>query len=139
MLEDKLRKEKQERLKDRVVNSKAIVDNSKALTDKQIRQQEEFKRNLQEKKETYQLDLARRLQRVYNKPLMLEASLGKVEKFSMNSNMRDKISEVVFNNNEDQSREINEDIEEEAIEEENEVQEENEHDYPNEEEEEYAD
>ena len=103
-MEDKLRKEKQDRLKERVINSKALVDNSKALEEKRNKQQEDFKKNLQEKKNEYQQDLARRLQRVYNKPLMFEQKSGKNEKFSMNKNMKDKLFNILYNNEEvDQS------------------------------------
>src|SRR5690349_14666852 len=98
-----MRQEKQGRLKDRVVHSKSIVDNSKAIEDKRARHQEEFKRNLQEKKQTYQQDLERRLNRVYSKPLMLEVPHGKAEKYTMNRSMKENINEVMFNNSEDQS------------------------------------
>ena len=92
-----MRKEKQDRLKERVVNSKALVNNTKALEDKRSKQQEDFKRNLQDKKNAYQQELARRLQRVYNKPLMFEQTSGKVEKFSMNKNMKDKLNDILYN------------------------------------------
>jgi hypothetical protein len=103
-----MRREKQERLKERVVNSKAIADNSKVLGEKRIKQQEDFKKSLQEKKQSYQQDLARRLQRVYNKPLMFETSTGKVEKFTMNKNIKEKLNEALYNNIDDPS-EANED------------------------------
>jgi hypothetical protein len=82
-LEDRLRFEKQTRLKDRVINSKAIVDNTKTLEEKKKKQQQEFKTSIRESKDQYQQDLARRLQRVYNKPLMLESVCQKVEKFKV--------------------------------------------------------
>jgi hypothetical protein len=93
-----MRKEKQDRLKERVVNSKSLVDNTKALENKRNQQQEDFKKSLQDKKVTYQSELARRLQRVYNKPLMLEVSSNKVEKFSMNKQMKDKLNDILYNN-----------------------------------------
>jgi hypothetical protein len=105
LIDEKMRKEKQERLKERVTNSKALVDNTKALEDKRQKQQEDFKRGLQEKKLAYQQDLARRLQRVYNKPLMFETTTGKVEKFSMNKNIKDKLYDVLYNNS-DQATEL---------------------------------
>jgi hypothetical protein len=80
-LEDRLRVEKQNRLKDRIVNSKAIVDNAKSLDEKKKKQQQDFKNNLRESKERYQQELARRIQRVYQKPLMLESMNLKVDKF----------------------------------------------------------
>lgn len=73
-VEDILRKEKQNRLKDRVVNSKYIVDNKNALEDKKRKHKEEFKNNLEEQKNKYEQELARRLDRVYNRPLMFETS-----------------------------------------------------------------
>ena len=74
MIEDLLRKEKQDKLKQRVVNSKFIVDNAKALDEKKRKHQEDFKNNLEEQKNKYEQELARRLERVYNKPLMFESS-----------------------------------------------------------------
>ena len=74
IVEDMLRKEKQNKLKDRVVNSKFIVDNAKALDEKKKKQQDDFKSNLEEQKNKYEQELARRLERVYNKPLMFETS-----------------------------------------------------------------
>jgi len=72
IIEDLLRKEKQNKLKERVVNSKFIVDNAKALEEKKRKHQEDFKNNLEEQKNKYEQELARRLERVYNKPLMFE-------------------------------------------------------------------
>ncbi len=111
-MEEKLRKEKQDRLKERVINSKSLVKNTKALEEKRIKQQEDFKRNLQEKKNAYQSELARRLQRVYNKPLMFETSTGgKGEKFTMNRNMKEKLDEILYNSQdqEDNQNQNNED------------------------------
>lgn len=99
-----MRKEKQDRLKDRVVNSKALVDNSKALENKRKQQQEDFKRNLNEDKIKYQQELARRLQRVYNKPLMFETVTNKVDKFSLNRNMQDKLNEIMYNQDGDNDK-----------------------------------
>ena len=77
------------------MNSKSLVNNTKSLEDKRSKQQEDFKRNLQDKKNAYEQELARRLQRVYNKPLMFEQS-SKVEKFTMNKNMQDKLNDVLY-------------------------------------------
>lgn len=106
IIEDKLRKEKQDRLKERVINSKALVDNSKALEEKRSKAQEDFKRNLQEKKQNYQQELARRLQRVYNKPLMFEQS-AKTEKFNMNKNIKDKLNDIIYSKEEEESINVN--------------------------------
>ena len=80
--EDKLRYEKQNRLKERVINSNFIVDNAKALEEKKKKQKEDFKNNLKENQERYHNELSRRLQRVYNKPLMFESMSERIEKFS---------------------------------------------------------
>lgn len=100
-----MRKEKQERLKERVVNSRAIVDNSKTLHENRKKQKEEFKRGLIEKKQKYEQDLARTLQRVYNKPLMFEIS-NKVDKFTMNRNMKEKIDLLLENEKSDEDNYI---------------------------------
>ncbi len=81
-LEDQLRLERQGRLKDRVVNSKAIVDNHKSLEEKKKKHQQEFKNSMRENTERYHQELARRIERVYKKPLMLETVNKKVEKFT---------------------------------------------------------
>ena len=74
MLEDKAREEKQKRLKDRVVNSKALVDNREKLEETRKQKQDDFKNNLKEQNAEYKNKLARSYQRVYNKPLMFETS-----------------------------------------------------------------
>lgn len=93
--DDRLRKEKQERLKFRVQNSKAIVDNRKQLEENRRKIQEEFQRDLQRKKETYDAELQRRIQKVYNRPLLLEQVGGKGEKFSLNRNNKDDLNELL--------------------------------------------
>lgn len=98
-----MRKEKQDRLKERVNSSKAIVDNTKALEEKRKNKQEDFKRYLNENKNHYQEELARRLQRVYNKPLMVETVTAKVDKLSVNKNMQDKLNEYL---NEEQESDL---------------------------------
>ena len=70
--EDRLRHEKQNKLKERVVNSGFLVDNTKALEEQRKKKQEDFKKNLREEKLKYEEDLQIRLQKVYNKPLMFE-------------------------------------------------------------------
>ncbi len=74
IIEELLRKEKQNKLKERVVNSKHLIDNAKSLDEKKRKHQEDFKNNLEEQKNKYEQELARRLERVYNKPLMFESS-----------------------------------------------------------------
>lgn len=104
-----MRKEKQDRLKERVLNSKALVDNTRTLEEKRSKQQEDFKRNLQEKKNAYQQELARRLQRVYNKPLMFEQTTSK-EKFSKNKNMKEKLNDVLHTGDGDADDDVNLDL-----------------------------
>jgi hypothetical protein len=74
MLEDKAREEKQNRLKERVVNSKALVDNRQKLEETRKQKQDDFKNNLKDQNADYKNKLARSYQRVYNKPLMFETS-----------------------------------------------------------------
>ena len=74
MLEDKAREDKQMRLKDRVVNSKALVDNRQKLDEARKQKQDDFKNNLKEQNADYKNKLARSYQKVYNKPLMFETS-----------------------------------------------------------------
>jgi hypothetical protein len=110
-----MRKEKQERLKERVVNSKLLYDNSKTIQENRKRQQEDFKRGLIEKKQKYEQDLARTLQRVYNKPLMFEMS-SKVDKFTMNRNLKEKLDMLLLENeksDEGNFREVNHNIQHE--------------------------
>ena len=96
MLEDLLRKERQDRLKERVQNSKAIIDNKKQLEENRRKLQEDFMNNLQKNKEYYQNELQRRLEKVYAAPLMLEQiGSGKGEKFTMNKNTKDDLNELL--------------------------------------------
>ena len=81
-LEDEIRFERQNRLKERVNNSSAIVDNKKQLEENRRRLEEEFKKDLREKRISYQNELARRKQKVYNRPLLIE-QMGNQEKYSM--------------------------------------------------------
>lgn len=91
ILEEKMRKEKQERLKERVVSSKALADNKEMLESKRKAQQESFKKGLVENKKNYEEELARRLQRVYNKPLMFETSYKSTDKVARNRNLHEKV------------------------------------------------
>ena len=54
------------------------------MEEKKKKHQEDFKNNLRDNQERYHNELARRLQRVYNKPLMFETMSQRVEKFSQN-------------------------------------------------------
>ena len=94
-LEDQLRKERQDRLKERVQNSKAIVDNKKQLEENRRKQQEDFRNNLIKKRESYENELQRRVEKVYNKPLMLEQIGNLGEKFSMGKNTKDDLNELL--------------------------------------------
>ena len=94
--EDILREEKQAKLKDRVLNSKAIVDNTRELNERRMRIQEEFKDNLQKLKESYDAELTRRIQRVYNRPLLVEQVGNKGEKFSLNKNYQEDLDDILL-------------------------------------------
>ena len=95
-IEDNIRAEHQARLRERVWNSKAIVDNSNQLKENKLRQQEEFKAKLQKQKETYNAELKRRLEKVYNRPLLVEQVGNKGEKFSLNKNNQEDLNEMVL-------------------------------------------
>lgn len=97
-MEDKIRKEKQERLKERVISSKALADNKEMLENKRRAQQESFKKGLVENKKNYEEELARRLQRVYNKPLMFETSYKSTDKVAKNRNLHDKVYGDLYDN-----------------------------------------
>ena len=95
-IEDNIRAEHQARLRERVWNSKAIVDNTNQLNENRIRQQEEFKAKLQKQKESYNAELARRLEKVYNRPLLVEQVGNKGEKFSLNKNNQEDLNEMLL-------------------------------------------
>ena len=95
-IEDNIRAEHQARLRERVWNSKAIVDNSNQLKENKLRQQEEFKAKLQKQKESYNAELKRRLEKVYNRPLLVEQVGNKGEKFSLNKNNQEDLNEMLL-------------------------------------------
>lgn len=99
ILEDKMRKEKQDRLKERVINSKSLVDNKQQLENKRKAQQELFKQSLIDNKKNYEEELTRRLQRVYNKPLMFESSYKTTDKIAQNKRLTEKVYGVLNQNN----------------------------------------
>ena len=93
-LEDNMRAERQERLKERVLSSKAIVDHTNQLEEMKQKRQEEFREELQRQEESYKAELARRLERVYNRPLLVEQVGNKGEKFSLNRNNLEDLDEL---------------------------------------------
>ena len=93
-LEDSIRAEHQSRLRERVLNSKAIVDHTNQLNEIKQKRMEEFKEELQRQEETYKAELARRLERVYNRPLLVEQVGNKGEKFSLNRNNLEDLDEL---------------------------------------------
>ena len=95
-IEDNIRAEHQARLRERVWNSKAIVDNSNQLKENKIKQQEEFKAKLQKQKDSYNAELKRRLEKVYNRPLLVEQVGNKGEKFSLNKNNQEDLNEMLL-------------------------------------------
>ncbi len=95
-LEDNIRAEHQARLRERVWNSKAIVDNTNLLNENRLRHQEEFRAKLQKQKESYNAELARRLEKVYNRPLLVEQVGNKGEKFSLNKNNQEDLNDILF-------------------------------------------
>jgi len=95
-IEDNIRAEHQARLRERVWNSKAIVDNSNKLRENRERRREEFEAKLQKQKDSYNAELARRLERVYNRPLLVEQVGNKGEKFSLNKNNQEDYNEMLL-------------------------------------------
>ena len=95
-IEDNMRAEHQARLRERVWNSKAIVDNTNQLNENRLRQQEEFRAKLQKQKESYNAELARRLEKVYNRPLLVEQVGNKGEKFSLNKNNQEDLNDLLL-------------------------------------------
>ena len=93
-IEDSIRAEQQARLKERVLNSKAIVDHTNQLNEIKQKRMEEFKEELQRQEESYKAELARRLERVYNRPLLVEQVGNKGEKFSLNRNNLEDLDEL---------------------------------------------
>jgi hypothetical protein len=95
-MEEKIRKEKADKLKERVQTSKALVDNRQSLEEKKRKQQNDFKNSVKDTKMKYEEELARRIQRVYNKPLMFETVTQKADKFSQDKNMQDKLNNIAY-------------------------------------------
>ena len=95
-IEDNIRAEHQARLRERVWNSKAIVDNTNQLNENRLRQQEEFKAKLQKQKDSYNAELKRRLEKVYNRPLLVEQVGNKGEKYSLNKNNQEDLNEMLL-------------------------------------------
>ena len=93
-LEDNMRAERQARLKERVWSSKAIVDHTNQLEEMKQKRREEFRDELQRQEESYRAELARRLERVYNRPLLVEQVGNKGEKFSLNRNNLEDLDEL---------------------------------------------
>ena len=93
-IEDSIRAEQQARLRERVLNSKAIVDHTNQLNEIKQKRMEEFKEELQRQEESYKAELARRLERVYNRPLLVEQVGNKGEKFSLNRNNLEDLDEL---------------------------------------------
>ena len=93
-LEDNMRAEQQSRLRERVLNSKAIVDHTNQLNEIKQKRMEEFREELQRQEESYKAELARRLERVYNRPLLVEQVGNKGEKFSLNRNNLEDLDEL---------------------------------------------
>ena len=93
-IEDSIRAEQQARLRERVLNSKAIVDHTNQLNEIKQKRMEEFREELQRQEESYKAELARRLERVYNRPLLVEQVGNKGEKFSLNRNNLEDLDEL---------------------------------------------
>lgn len=77
MLEDIKREERLTEMKERVSNSKHLISNKKKLVAAREQKQADFKQELTKKRTDYENELARRLIKVYSKPLNFEKAQGK--------------------------------------------------------------
>ena len=59
---------------------------------------------LRQNKQRYDEDLARRIQRVYNRPLQFETS--KNDKFSQDKKMQEKLNNIAYYDEEDEAEEM---------------------------------
>lgn len=89
------RKIEQNKLKERVTQSKHLVDNSRQLDKEKKEKQENFKKNLVKQKIEYQTELEKLKQKVYNKPLMFEKTYGSVKKLEQNQHVRQVVDEYL--------------------------------------------
>ena len=76
-----------------------MTDTKKAQENKRRDQQDSFKKGLITRKQEYNQDLAIRLQRVYNKPLMFETSYNTTDKIIRNKNIHEKVYDEINNQN----------------------------------------
>ena len=104
--EDRLRAEKHNKLKERVVNSNFLVDNTNALEEKRKQGQEQFKQGLRNDKQKYEEKLQIGLQKIYNRPLMFESCIllyfkhnliatKKMDKMNNMMDMKDKLGNLL--------------------------------------------
>jgi hypothetical protein len=91
--EDAQRLKNQNKLKERVINSKYLVDNKNKLEEKKKKKVEEHKETLKAKKKEYDEDMQRRLQKVYNRPLMFEQDTKTVDKLKAARRAKQAIEE----------------------------------------------
>lgn len=91
--EDAQRLKNQNKLKERVINSKYLVDNKNELEEKKKKKTEEHKQTLRSKKKSYDEELQRRLQKVYNRPLMFEQETKTVDKLKAARRAKQAIEE----------------------------------------------
>lgn len=91
--EDAQRLKNQNKLKERVVNSRYLVDNKKELEDKKKKKVEDHKQTLRSYKKSYDEELQRRLQKVYNKPLMFETDSKALDKLKAARKAKQAIEE----------------------------------------------
>ena len=101
--EDLEREIKQKKLKERVSQSRYLVDNSKQLEEQRKNKQIEFKENLRNLKVEYLQELEKRKQKVYNKPLMFEQDMSNstVNKLNKFKNTMIAVEECVDNEEEE--------------------------------------
>lgn len=91
--EDLQRIKDQNKLKERVTKSKALVDNKKELEEKRQKKKDDFLKGLRQDKRDYEEELERRKQKVYNRPLMFEQDTTMGKKIRAAEKAREIINE----------------------------------------------
>ena len=87
------------KLKERVTQSRYLLDNSKKLEETRKNKQIQFKENLKNLKVNYLQELEKRKQKVYNKPLMFEQETSSVNKLNKLKKTMNTVGECMNDNN----------------------------------------
>jgi hypothetical protein len=95
MEEDKERVKNQNKLKERVVNSKFLVDNKKKLEEDKKKRQDAFKESLRKQAIEYKMELEKTKQKVYNKPLNFEENYSSYNKLKNNKITGEFVRDII--------------------------------------------